>query len=1147
MQFQRLRLSGFKSFVETTEFRIEPGLTAVVGPNGCGKSNLLEALRWVMGANSAKAMRAGGMDDVIFAGAGARASCNHAEVTLTIDNSDRTAPAAFNADPVIEVVRRIDRGEGSSYRINGRDARARDVQLLFADASTGANSPALVRQGQISELIAAKPQNRRRILEEAGGVSGLHTRRHEAELRLRAAEANLDRLDDVARELDTALARLKRKSRQAEAYKRLSAEIRNLQAALLFARWSEARLSQEQCDRETQASTQRVEDTARSAATASTELADAETALPGLRDNAAIAAAVLGRLAIEKDRLERDVEGAARTVERLRAEIARIADDDRRESQMAEDSQAALARYAKDIAAIEDQIAAAPQREPQLRAAAEAAEQARVQADSAVEQLATAGAAHDAEHRAALTRRDDAKLRLDRAQRALDQAVRDRTALGGGQSAQISDARVRVEQAQAAAIAARDALEAAELQWSAAAQAEIDARNAARQLEDQLGRLKTEARGLAQLTAPGRKGAFPPVLDQVSPARGHEAALAAALGDDLDAALDPRAAAYWAGADHASPRWPDGAVPLAPAIAAPPELAARLAYTALVGREDGERLQAKLEPGCRLVSLEGDLWRWDGLIVRADAPKAAAVRLEQKARLAEVETEIERLAPQAKATLQAHGEAQSVLRQAEATVKAARTGPPAADKALGLARDALDQLSREDTRREARAQSLDETIARFQAEHQEAVQALASMETALASIVPLEGLAEDLAKARLSANQARETAAQTCLAQEADARERYGRARRLETLTQEQADWTRRAETTLRRREALERQRQTSIAALDEARDLPAAAQARLAGLIDQFAMAEQRQTVSVEALTAAETARTAADRRLRASETAASEAREQRAAANERLEAARERLATLTETIRDQAKVEPEALGERLAHDAIAIPSEARGVEAHLANLERERDNLGPVNLRADEEVVDYSGRVDALYKERTDLVTAIAKLRGGIEALNVEGRGRLLAAFDVINGHFQSLFTTLFGGGEAELRLVESEDPLEAGLEIYACPPGKRLATMSLMSGGEQALTATALIFGVFLANPAPICVLDEVDAPLDDANVDRFCTLLEEMRRRTQTRFITITHNPVTMSRMDRLFGVTMAEPGVSQLVSVDLRQAEALVAQ
>ncbi|HEX7887210.1 MAG TPA: AAA family ATPase, partial [Phenylobacterium sp.] len=306
MHFQRLRLAGFKSFVDPTEFRIEPGLTGIVGPNGCGKSNLLEALRWVMGANSAKAMRAGGMDDVIFAGAANRPGRNHAEVSLTIDNADRRAPPAFNEHPVIEVVRRIDKGAGSTYRINGREVRARDVQLLFADASTGSNSPALVRQGQISELIAAKPQNRRLILEEAAGVSGLHSRRHEAELRLRAADANITRLDDVAQELEANLGRLKREARQAERYRRLSAEIRALQGAVLYAKWAQAKAAAERLVGESQAAIRAVEDTARAAAVATGRAADADAALKPLREAETVAAAILHKLAIDKDRLERE-------------------------------------------------------------------------------------------------------------------------------------------------------------------------------------------------------------------------------------------------------------------------------------------------------------------------------------------------------------------------------------------------------------------------------------------------------------------------------------------------------------------------------------------------------------------------------------------------------------------------------------------------------------------------------------------------------------------------------------------------------------------------------------------------------------------------------------------------------------------------
>jgi chromosome segregation protein len=296
-----------------------------------------------------------------------------------------------------------------------------------------------------------------------------------------------------------------------------------------------------------------------------------------------------------------------------------------------------------------------------------------------------------------------------------------------------------------------------------------------------------------------------------------------------------------------------------------------------------------------------------------------------------------------------------------------------------------------------------------------------------------------------------------------------------------------------------------------------------------------------------AEAVRGDADRAWRAAETAAGEARERRATVAARLDGARERFGETAAAIREQLRIEPEALGRRLAEEAAALPRDASGMEAQLASLEREREQIGAVNLRADEDAREVSARLQTMKSERADLTAALAKLRQAIAELNAEGRERLTAAFEVIHGHFRDLFTTLFEGGQAELRLVESEDPLEAGLEIYACPPGKRLTVMSLLSGGEQALTAASLIFAVFLANPAPICVLDEVDAPLDDANVERFCNLLDEMRKRAPTRFIAITHNPLTMSRMDRLYGVTMPERGVSQLVSVDLRQAEAMAAQ
>jgi len=1147
VHFQRLRLSGFKSFVDPTEFRIEPGLTGIVGPNGCGKSNLLEALRWVMGANSAKALRAGGMDDVIFAGSGARGSRNHAEVALTIDNGERRAPPTFNEHPVLEVVRRIDRGAGSTYRINGREVRARDVQLLFADASTGSNSPALVRQGQISELIGAKPQNRRMILEEAAGVSGLHSRRHEAELRLKAAEANLARLDDVARELDSLLGRLKREARQAERYKKLSAEIRALQGAVLYARWNEAKEAAGRLAAEAEAAARAVEATARAAAQATLGAANAEAAMKPLREDEAVSTAILNKLAIDKERLDREAEAYAAEIARLGGEIARIDADRAREATIVEDATAALARLSEELDVLEAAIAAAPERTPELEAAARAAEAARAAADAEVERLAAQAAAEEAERRAGAQRVQESEGRVARTRRALDQAKGERAAIGPAANPQAAQARSDLDTAEAALAAARAALEAAEEARAAAIEAEAAARDAARKLDEQLGRRTAEARALASVAAHGRRGGFAPALDSVRPDRGYEQALAAALGDDLDAALDPTAPAFWGGREMAAPTWPDGATPLAPLIKAPAALAARLAFTALVDRAEGDRLRGQLAPGCRLVSKEGDLWRWDGFTTRAEAPKPAAVRLEQKTRLAELEAEIEALEPRAKAAREALGEAAAGLRAAEEGLKGARREPPAWEQKAAQARQALARFEQEAARKEAQAASLDELISRFEAELAEHETNLAAARAQAGDAGAVSELPALLTEARAAQGRAREAAASARSALEVEIRERAGRARRLESLTRDRDDWGRRSDAAARRLESLAEARVHAADQLRTAEAAPGTLEQRRVALLDELAAAEARRARSSDALATGECERSEADRGLRAAEAAASEAREVRASLSAHAEAAAVRLDEVTTQIRETARVEPEALARQLADEAVAIPTDPGGVEAHLYNLERQRDSIGPVNLRAEEEAGEHLARLQQMQTERADLTGAIARLRQGIDELNGEGRERLVAAFDVINDHFKTLFATLFEGGQAELRLVESDDPLEAGLEIYACPPGKRLATMSLMSGGEQALTAAALIFAVFLAQPAPICVLDEVDAPLDDANVDRFCNMLDEMAQRTKTRFIAITHNPVTMARMDRLFGVTMAERGVSQLVSVDLRQAEAMAAQ
>jgi len=1149
MQFQRLRLVGFKSFVDPAEVQIEPGLTGVVGPNGCGKSNVLESLRWVMGANSAKSMRGQGMDDVIFAGASNRPPRNHAEVQLTIDNAQRRAPQPFTDSPVLEVSRRIDRGQGSTYRINGKEVRARDVQLLFADASTGANSPALVRQGQISELIAAKPQNRRRILEEAGGVAGLHTRRHEAELRLKAAETNLDRLDDIGRELETALNRLRREARQAEKYKKISAEIRALQAALLFVRWNDARLAAEAAANELREADRAVAETTTAAAAAQTAALSAQEAMKPAREEDAVAAALLHRASLERDRLDMAEQAARAEVDRLRAETARIDGDIEREERMAADASRELERLDHELTRLKAEIAAAPARGPELDKALLTAEDARKAADGEVERLAGSLAAVEARANAENARKRDAETRLARVTAQAEQARRDRAALGPIETPDLAQARTALETAQSDLAAAREAVEAAEAERGDRARAEQDARTTARASEDRLGRIQTEARGLAQLLVSGKRD-YPPALDKVSAAKGYEAALAAALGDDLDAALDRRAAAHWAllerGADSASPKWPEGVEPLSAHVTAPEQLTARLALCGVALQADIPRLALVLPPGARLVTKEGDLYRWDGFVSRAEAPRPAAVRLAQRTRLAELEAEIDQGKPaleQAQAAMKAATEA---FRSAEDAVKAARLKPFTLDKTVTGARDRVESLMRDQTRREARAQALDETVTRLDAEVAEAQTALDAAQTTDAPSETLAALRDELNAARTAADAARHTATTARTERDTEARDRQGREQRLGSLSRAHDGWAGRSKESAARVSALARDAEKTAALLKQAEVAPVGFAEQRSHLLDALNTAETRRKAAADAMAEAETAATEADRASRAADTSASTAREARAGLAARSEGAVERLAETEANLRETAQMSPQELGQKLTDDAIARPPDAAGAESLLFGLEREREALGAVNLRAEEEVTDYGDRLNTMRLERSDLTGAIAKLRDGIDELNAEGRERLIAAFDVINANFKSLFEALFGGGQAELKLVESDDPLEAGLEIYACPPGKRLSVMSLMSGGEQALTAAALIFGVFLANPAPVCVLDEVDAPLDDANVDRFCRMLHEMRSRTDTRFIVITHNPVTMSRMDRLFGVTMAERGVSQLVSVDLKQAEDIIA-
>ena len=1146
MKFERLRLTGFKSFCDSAEFRIEPGLTGVVGPNGCGKSNLVDALRWVMGESSFKNMRGSGMEDVIFGGSGRRPSRNNAEVGLVLNNADRRAPAAFNDSETIEVTRRIERDAGSTYRVNGREVRARDVQLLFADASTGARSPSLVRQGQIGEIISAKPQARRLILEEAAGVSGLHSRRHEAELRLKGAEDNLTRVEDVLTQIDAQVDSLKRQSRQSNRYRALAGAIRRHEALARLIAWREHEAAFADARRRLDADLLEVAERTRAQGEAARLQALAAAALPPLREQEARRGAALHRIALAREALEAEEKRAKEREAELERRLAQFAGDLRREEALIADAAGVMERLAVEDAMLAQQGTQANDDAARAREKEENAERRLAGAESTLAETQAAASDLAARRRGLVTTLEEEGRRLARLEAEYAGIERERAALNGAgfdETDGAARAHAVAEAAEALTAVERETL-AAEERHAEAREIEARHREPLAEAERTAQRLETEAHTLANLLGSDLSGLWPRAVDAVSVARGYEAALGAALGDDLDASIDEAAPAHWSLIEPSGddPSLPVGVDPLAVRVSAPPALARRLAQVGVVARAEGKRLAQELKPGQRLVSLEGDLWRWDGFAAAADAPTAAARRLAEKNRLGDLEREAE-AARQMAASLSVEAtSAASAAREAAAAEAEWRGQARAARIASDAARDALAKFERDRAQTLSRLSAVEEAHSRAGAARNEAAERKAGAEAALDALGPGNDVAESLEEAREAARRERTAFAEARATTQSIAREAAARAARRSLIVAERSSWDERRERAQSRIAELAERKAETERERAELADAPTDfARARRA-LADEHGSTEAARKEAADALALAETALAEADRAARQALEAMSAAREQRAASEERLEGARVRDEELKHAIATELDCEPAGLAALADHKPDKPLPGGVEVERRLENLRQERERLGAVNLRADEELVEVLASRDKLIAERDDLTEAIKRLRGAIGRLNQEGRERLIAAFDVVNAHFKDLFSALFEGGQAELQLIESEDPLEAGLELVAQPPGKKPQTLTLLSGGEQALTALALIFAVFLTNPAPICVLDEVDAPLDDYNVERFCDLLEGMRKRADTRFVAITHNPITMARMDRLFGVTMAEEGVSQLVSVELAQAQ-----
>ncbi len=1514
VRFARLRIAGFKSFADAASLDILPGLTGIVGPNGCGKSNVVEALRWTMGESSARSLRGGEMDDLIFAGTAARPARNLAEVTLTLEQAAGIAPPPHD-QPELQISRRIERGAGSSYHVNGREMRARDVQTLFADLASGARSSAMVSQGRVAAIVNARPDERRSILEEAAGITGLHARRHEAELKLRATEANLARAEDLRLQLEARLGELDAQSRQASRYREVAARLRDAEAALLALLHARARLAVRQARAVATATEAALRDAEPAASAANEAELRAEASMAEPREAEAVARGALERLRVTAEMIGQEEARAARDAAEALGRFEQAAGDADEASARLADAQAALARIEADQAASQVRCATLPAQlllaEEALDAAAvglaeasEAVSHATAQENAARDQVARIARDREAvetrlsrldgqrtglrcEYRAALLelpaedeitalqtacgeaaavleaarveaeRAGEARIQSARAadaaqaaareaMRAMDAARRadDETAQRATRiAAELNRVRQACDEARAALVpeaarlaasnqvqlchdafaAERLSLEAMETARSTAQQAHAEARQrlaeaerlrqqiteARQAAEDTLGRatsqhdqlagevaraeaalvpaarlqagsealaraeaeladaqalladaetaameaaeaataagqnlagtlaeqarIEAEADGLARAVgrpddAAGRQ--WLSLAETLSVPPGLEAALAAVLAEGLDAALDEASPRHWRSMpsdtrqDHALPA---GIPALSTLIDAPDALHRILSHAGLIEETaGGQALQPELAPGQCLVTRAGTLWRWDGYRVAggqaADRASArGALLLEQRRRLRQARVEIEQAAirsadlrdraaalAEARTARKAHAadarlrrdsaERGLTLVREQVAALTAQSGAaiarldaivPQHRRAGQLRHEAIRALADAETAALPEMQQLQQALdraridaaaavtaeaaarqARQQAEHRleaarsEAAAQLArhgEAESRLEALLPqhrrlteehatagidagkarsvLEGLAptgqaqevRDHALAAAEAAQVHEAAAQAARqeaerqrdrtqVEQAEATSRLARQRsriealapRLEALDEEYdeaaailvatraeaaglADPELAASASGAAREALNGAREheaacretraqlvAEAAALEAARQGLAAAREdwsrreaiahqghasamsrRAADAAAHEALAEvpkhleRRRQDHRLALAECEQAHVAAGTILEEAAQALVRAQAERRQADSALSEAREATLRLhgraeqADAILAQLLAEnPHLLAETLAPPQ-TVPndlSEAAeaGLRRRIIRLTREREEIGPVNLRAEIESREAQARADAIASERDELEAAIARLRGSIGHLNREGRERLLAVFETVDAQFQTLFARMFNGGRARLGMVGDDDPLLAGLEIYAQPPGKKLATLSLLSGGEQALTALSLIFAVFRCNPAPVCVLDEVDAPLDDANVGRFCALLADMAAETGTRFLIVTHHQLTMAHMDRLYGVTMQERGVSRLLSVDLAAASGMVA-
>ena len=1093
MDFKKLRISNFKSFVDPVEVNIYDGLTGVVGPNGCGKSNLVEALRWVMGETSYKSMRTDAMDDVIFSGTENRPARNFAEVSLILDNKERNAPKDYNKEDNIEIIRRIERESGSAYRVNGKDVRARDVQMFFADVSTGARSPSLVRQGQIEELISQKPEQRRKILEEAAGISGFHVRRHEAELRLNAANNNIDRLDDVLKELSSQIRSLRKQAREATRYKSLSEEIRNAQAVVLAVKLELINEELEDSSKKYNEAKKNHQDTINSLSRINTEEIQLVAELEPLKEKSASDVAKFQRLIIEMEGLDKELMRQEQRIIELDDFIISSTSQLERENEILLDLKNSLSAYSNTEEKINKK------------------NEIQIQIDESLSLLKANNEKINI-FSSKYSQKDNLEKIIDNNKEIIDSIVsqikREKDFHDGLNNLSKKENNL-------------DSLSKKDDQIRELINKKTDELILNENLINNFVELYSQKKVLEKLLD-SSLDVKNSLIDKLEVEPGFENALDALLGDELYYSVDNDQPIHWKDLGDFTEELslPNNCEPLSNFIKGSNVISRRLRQTGLVKKEDGPKLISDLNFGQRLVSKEGDLWRWDGLVVSSSSSSSSVKRLQQRNKLEEINHSIKEFQVKYKDI--------EKLRKKSIDIQESITNSKIDLDRVNIKINAKEDNAEKINKSKNELSILNKKLEEFNSESNDNLKQLSEIKSSIDSFEFEFGGIEKLRKVgeeyqetitnlkieldRISSEIENKDDIEKKIPQAIDLISSL--EERIENFKNEKNNYSSLPE-------EIDKKKDTLNSLIEEARQEKLSSEDKLIDLENKInaIRSKQRDIIEQEA-----------------------QHRESEARLETVLQNNREKKDDINSQINKDLKLNNNQLLELVNFNEDNPRPDEITAEQNFERFKNERDILGGVNLRADDELKEVQDRFDETKSEREDLYAAISKLKKGISGLNQESRERMKLAFDEVNEKFQNVFKKLFGGGHAELNFVDSDDPLEAGLEMLAQPPGKKLKSMESLSGGEKALTAISLIFAVFLTNPSPICVLDEVDAPLDDANVERFCDLIEEMSKNINTRFLIITHHALTMSRMDRLFGVTMQEKGISKLVSVDLKTAE-----